>query len=148
VVYHSAPFAEDTEISGAPVATVWLALDVPDTDLEVDLFEIRKDGSSVALASDVKRARYRESQRKEKLVTPGTPLAYTFDTFTWFSRRIARGSRLRLVVSCPNSISVEKNYNSGKPVAEETAADARTAHVTVYHDAEHPSALALPVVRR
>jgi putative CocE/NonD family hydrolase len=148
VVYHSAPFAEDTEISGAPVATLWLALDVPDTDLQVDLYEIKKDGSSVALASDLKRARYRESVRKEKLVTPGVPLAYTFDTFTWFSRRVAKGSRLRLVVSCPNSINVQKNYNSGKPVADETAADARTAHVTVYHDAEHPSALALPVVRR
>jgi predicted acyl esterase len=84
----------------------------------------------------------------EKLVVPGQVLPYTFDTFTWFSRRVAKGSRLRLVVSCPNTIYLEKNYNSGKPVADETAADARTAHVMVYHDAEHPSAVELPVVRR
>jgi hypothetical protein len=121
-------------------------MDVPDTDLEVDLYEVLKDGSSVALTSDVKRARYRESLRAEKLVTAGEVLPYKFETFTWVSRRLAKGSRLRLVVTCPNTIGLEKNYNSGKPVAGETAADARTAHVLVYHDAEHPSALELPVV--
>ncbi len=147
VVYHSAPFADDTELSGPVRATLWLGLDVPDTDLGVDLYEILKDGSSVLLASDIKRARYRESLRQEKLVTTGEPLAYRFDTFTWISRRIARGSRLRLVVSCLNSINVQKNYNSAKPVAEQSASDARTAHVSVFHDAARPSALELPVVR-
>jgi hypothetical protein len=43
---------------------------------------------------------------------------------------------------------VEKNYNSGGVVADETAKDARTAHVTLYHDAAHPSALEIPVVPR
>ena len=147
VVYHSAPFGEETEISGPVRVTLWIAMDVPDTDLEVDLYEVLKDGSSVALTSDVKRARYRESLRAEKLVAAGEVLPYKFETFTWVSRRLAKGSRLRLVVTCPNTIGLEKNYNSGKPVAGETASDARTAHVLVYHDAEHPSALDLPVVR-
>ncbi|MBK9745320.1 MAG: hypothetical protein IPO91_00940 [Chloroflexi bacterium] len=31
-------------------------------------------------------------------------------------------------------------------VAEETGADARTAHITLYHDANHPSYLELPIV--
>jgi len=31
-------------------------------------------------------------------------------------------------------------------VADETAKDARTAHVVLYHDAEHPSALEIPIV--
>jgi uncharacterized protein len=71
---------------------------------------------------------------------------YVFDGFTFFSRRIAKGSRLRLVLNCPNTIYLEKNYNSGGVVAEETAKDARTAHVTVYHDATHASRLELPIV--
>jgi len=72
---------------------------------------------------------------------------YVFDNFTFFSRRVARGSRLRLVVRSPNSPGIEKNYNSGGVVADETGRDARTAHITLYHDAQHPSALELPVVR-
>jgi hypothetical protein len=51
-----------------------------------------------------------------------------------------------LVLNCINSIYYEKNYNSGGNVESESAKDARVAHVTVYHDAEHPSVLDLPVV--
>jgi uncharacterized protein len=146
VVYHSEPFAADTEISGFVKLTTWIAIDVPDTDFSVTLYEILPDGSSVALTSDMIRARYRESLSQEKLVKPGEINQYVFDGFTFFSRRIAKGSRLRLVLNCPNSINQEKNYNSGGVVAEETAKDARTAHVTIYHDASHPSRLELPIV--
>ena len=72
---------------------------------------------------------------------------YTFDGFTFFSRRIAKGSRLRLVISCPNTIYLEKNYNSGGVVADESGQDVRTAHVHLYHNSEHASYLELPVVR-
>ena len=34
----------------------------------------------------------------------------------------------------------------GGVVADEMAKDARTAHVTLYHDAEHPSALEIPIM--
>ena len=70
-----------------------------------------------------------------------------FTNFPFFSRQVAKGSRLRLFLRCPNTIYLAKNYNSGGVVAEETAKDARTAHITVYHDPTHPSVLELPVVR-
>jgi predicted acyl esterase len=79
-------------------------------------------------------------------VTRGAVELYTFEHFRWFSRQVSPGSRLRLVVGSPNSMQLEKNYNSGKPVAGESGADARVAHVAVYHDAAHPSALVLPIV--
>jgi putative CocE/NonD family hydrolase len=145
VVYHSDPFPKPTEVSGRIKLTLWMALDVPDTDFEADLYEILPDGTSILLTNDIKRARYRESLREAKPVPPGEVLKYEFTTFNWFSRRIAAGSRLRLVVSCPNSIFIQKNYNGGGDVSWETAKDARTAHVTVYHDAEHLSGLELPL---
>jgi predicted acyl esterase len=126
---------------------VWLAMDVPDTDLEADVYEIVPGGDSVYLTGATMRARYRESLRQEKLVTPGKTEKYVFDNFTFFSRRIAKGSRLRLFVHCLNSPGAEKNYNSGGVVALETAKDAKTAHVTLVHDAEHQSTLELPVVK-
>jgi predicted acyl esterase len=72
---------------------------------------------------------------------------YGFSGFTFISRRIAKGSKLRLVISCPNSINLQKNYNSGGDVSKETVKDARTAHVKLYHDAEHASFLEIPIVR-
>jgi putative CocE/NonD family hydrolase len=144
-VYHGDPLSEPTEISGAPKLILWLSMDVPDTDLEADLYEILPDGGSVFLSAATMRARYRESARQEKAVPIGKPEKYVFDNFTFFSRQLAKGSRLRLLIHCINSIVSEKNYNSGGAVAEETASSARTAHVTLLHDAEHPSALELPI---
>jgi putative CocE/NonD family hydrolase len=147
VIYHSEPFNEATEISGWVKLGVWMSLDVPDTDFAVTLYEVKADGGSVLLTSDILRARYRHSPTQEDLVTPGAIERYDFDGFTWFSRRVGKGSRLRLVLTSPNSIFMEKNYNSGKVVATESGADARVAHVTIYHDAAHPSSLELPLVQ-
>lgn len=147
VVYHSEPFAEATEISGFVKLTVWLSMDVPDTDLGAALYEILPDGRSVVLTGDSLRARYRKSLREETFVKPGEVEKYDFTGFTFFSRKVAKGSRLRLVFEAINSPDTEKNYNSGGVVANETAKDAKTAHISVYHDAQHPSAIELPIVR-
>jgi uncharacterized protein len=50
LVYHSEPFAEATEASGQVKLTLWIALDVPDTDLKADLYEILPNGDSVVLS--------------------------------------------------------------------------------------------------
>ena len=56
-------------------------------------------GTNVQLTSDLMRARYRESLKQEKLITPSTVNRYDFTGFTWFSRRPQKGSRLRLVLA-------------------------------------------------
>ena len=146
LVYHTEPFAKDTEVTGWVKLLAWISMDVTDTDFRVSLSEVLSNGIVIKLTQDFLRARYRESNRIEKLVSVGEINLYTFDGFTFFSRRIAKGSRLRLIISCPNTIYLEKNYNSGGAVAEESGRDARTAHVTLYHDNDHPSYLELPVV--
>jgi uncharacterized protein len=147
VVYHSLPFEHDIEATGYAKLRVWLAMDVPDTDLQANLYEIRADGSSVLLTQALMRARYRHSLRKAEAVPLNKPELYEFGTFPWFSRRLEKSSRLRLVFKCVNSIQIEKNYNSGGDVASESGKDAKTAHVTLLHDTEHPSILELPVVK-
>ena len=147
VVYHTEPFTDATEISGHVRLTVWMSMDVPDTDFAVTLYEVMPDGTSVQLTGDLLRARYRDSMTAPRLVTPGAVTRYDFTGFTWFSRRVSKNSRLRLVLSCPNSIYIEKNYNAGGRVEMESGKDARVAHVSVYHDQEHPSVLEIPIVK-
>jgi len=147
LIYHSEPLPEDTEITGYVKLVVWIAMDVLDTDFMVTLHEIMPDGTSIQLTDDALRARYRESNREEKLVKPGEITRYEFKQFWFFSRQIAKGSRLRLVFWSPNSIHLEKNYNSGGVVAEESGKDAKTAHITLYHDSDHPSYVEIPVVK-
>jgi putative CocE/NonD family hydrolase len=146
LVYHSKPFIKETEITGWVRLLAWMELDVPDTDFTALLSVVLPDGKVIKLTQDWLRARYRESKQVEKLVIPGEINLYTFGGFTFFSRRIAKGSRLRLIISCPNTIYLEKNYNHGGVVAEGSAKDAHTARVILYHDTEHPSHVELPVV--
>jgi predicted acyl esterase len=145
VLYHTAPSEEATEISGSPRAVLYISMDVPDTDLLVSLYEIRPDGSSVALGVDLLRARYRESLREEKPVPPGEIVRYEFDAFPFVSRLVSKGSRLRFVVNCADTLALQRNRNSGGVVAEETGASARTAHVSVHHDAAHASRIEIPI---
>jgi uncharacterized protein len=79
-------------------------------------------------------------------VKAGEVTRYDFASFQYFARRLAKGSRIRLVVQSINSIYTEKNYQGGGVVAKESARDARTAHISLYHDAKHPSVLEMPVV--
>src|SRR5439155_21840241 len=67
----------------------------------------------------------------------GATEEYVFDNFTFFSRRIAEGSRLRLIVSSINSTGTEKNYNSGGVVAAETGKDAKTDRKSTRLNSSH-----------
>jgi uncharacterized protein len=145
LVYHSAPFAQDTEVSGFFSLAAWISLDQPDTDFSVTLYEIRADGSAVLLTRDIQRARYRQGPRRSVLINTREPLKYQFDGFTFVSRRMARGSRLRLVFAPVNSIYAQKNHNSGRAVADESVTDSRTVTVRLFHDAAHPSVLRMPI---
>ena len=146
VVYHSEALAEATELSGAPKASLWLSLDAPDTDFQVILQEVRPDGTAVFLSGSLLRARYGTSLSRATPAVPGEVKRYDFDRMGFVSRRLAQGSRLRFVLRAVNTIQFQKNYNSGGEVSDETAADARTVHVRIYHDAAHPSAIELPLV--
>lgn len=145
LVYHTEPLPNETPLVGCPALTLWLSIDTPDVDLECDLYEIQPDGTSIALWTDQRRLRYRESLRESKLVKPGEIVKCDFDPGLFIARRLMKGSRLRLIVTAVNSIFWQKNYCSGGVVAEETAKDARTCHVQIYHDAEHASVIQLPV---
>jgi uncharacterized protein len=145
LVYHTDPLPKETPLVGCPKVSLWVSIDTRDTDLQTDLYEIQPDGTSIALWNDLRRLRYRESLREAKLMKPGEIVKCDFDPGLFVARRLMKGSRLRLVVYSPNSIFWQKNYNSGGVVADETAKDARTAHIKVYHDAQHASTIELPL---
>ena len=148
LVYQSAAFADDTEITGQLKLKLWLALNVPDTDLTAMLYEIKADDTALYLTQTTIRARYRESLRQAKLAQPGAINLYSFDTFYYFSRSIAKGSRLRLLLTGANPQGTARNFNGGGNPNAESGRDARTATISVYHDAKHPSVLELPVVKK
>jgi len=132
LMYDTPPMAAPADLVGIPKLTLMLSMDVPDTDIRAALYEVKADGSVVFITQDWVRARYRKSLRQQELVQPGVVEPYRFEHFNFVARTLAKGSVLRLVI-VPQGASFqgERNRNSGKPVADETAADNRVAHVSV-----------------
>ncbi len=145
LIFHTAPFTEDTELDGRMDLRAWLSIDAPDTDLVVSLYLVNPDGKVHLLDQNMMRARYRHGLTHEEAIHENTPEEYRFDNGSFFAVRAQKGDRLRLIVGSLNDPSVEKNWNSMKPVLEQSGADARVAHIRLVQDARHPSTLAVPV---
>jgi putative CocE/NonD family hydrolase len=145
LVYHGEPFDEDIEISGFFRLVAWLAIDQPDTDFIVAIYELDASGGSMLLTSDTMRARFRGGLREEKLIHTTDPLRYEFERFTFVSRLLRKGSRLRLVIGSVCSIFHQRNYNSGGSVSEESINEARVVTVRLFHDKRYPSVLIAPL---
>lgn len=145
LVYHSAPFAEPTEITGFFRFDAWLAIDTPDTDFLVSVDEVLDDGRVIPLSATGMRARYRTGAKSPQLVTTRAPQKYEFRDFMFASRLVAKGSRLRLAVAPAASMYAQRNRNSGGDVSAETSQDARPVTVSLYHDRSRPTALYVPI---
>jgi putative CocE/NonD family hydrolase len=145
LIYHSQPVKESFELSGQMRLDAWIELNVPDTDIAAWVYEIRPTGRTIYLGKTKLRARHRNGVDTSDPVEPGTVERYRFDRFYWTSRRVQKGSRIRLVIAPLNDPAYQKNYNSGGPPMEESVEDVRTATVKLHVGPEHPSRLVLPV---
>jgi predicted acyl esterase len=56
-IYHSPRLEKDLEVAGFIAFNAYISLDVPDTDLQVTLYEIKPNGISVFLTQTVMRVR-------------------------------------------------------------------------------------------
>jgi putative CocE/NonD family hydrolase len=146
--YTTPPFHDELEISGFMRFEAWIGIDCPDTDIFVTVFDVDTHGGSTRIAVDARRARYRNGVRNPMLIDTPDPRLYIFDSFTFASRLVRRGHRLRLVIApmgrLMETIFAEKNYNGGGVVAKETALDGRPVIVRLFHDSKYPSALIVP----
>lgn len=144
VTFHSDPFAADTEIAGHIRLTLESSADTPDFDLWAQVLMVLPDGSTVKLGEDVRRARFRNSPFKEELIRSGQVVQIPFE-FNWLARRIPAGARLRLTIAPLNSPNYQKNFNTGGRLGYEKIENARISNIRVFHEADRPSRLILPL---
>lgn len=144
--FHSDPLATTQTVCGRMAFEASLEIDVPDTDILVEVFQITPGNEVRWLGRDYQRARFRRGTDSEVPATPGAVETWRFGRFWWTCRELEQGSRLRLVVAPLDTPDLQKNFNSGGRIGFETAKDARVATVRLHHSAEHPSVLRLPVV--
>ena len=144
LVYSTPAFDHDFEVTGPVRLEVYAKSSAVDTDFSAKLVDVWPNGFAQNLTEGIVRARYRDSQETPQLMNPGQ--IYKFIIDLWSTSNVFRqGHRLRLEVSSSNFPRFDRNLNTGE--TGEFARHFVTATNTIYHDAQHPSALVLPVVR-
>lgn len=141
--YTSPPLADPVELTGPFTAEIWIASDALDADVAVEILRLTPEGNLHGIIGGIQRVRYRTG--KDEPAKPGEAVKVTVDCWA-SSVRLKRGERIRVAVSSNGFPGYSRNLGTLESPA--TATEAKTATQTILHDAEHPSAVILPVVPR
>ncbi len=143
LVFSTPPLGQNLEITGFLKLELYASTSAVDTDFTAILADVGPDGYSRFLTDGIVRARYRNGTEKAELIRPGQ--IYRFEIDLWATSNVfLAGHRIRLYVSSSNFPRFNRNLNTGEPNVRATRMV--KARQTIYHDAEHPSALIIPEI--
>jgi hypothetical protein len=143
LVYSIGPLASDLEVTGPVKATLYVKSSAADTDFTAKLVDVGPDGFATDLTEGILRMRYRDSQEHANLMNPGQIYEIPLD-LVGTSNVFLRGHSLRLEISSSNFPRFDRNLNTGEEI--KSARHFVSATNTILHDAQHPSALVLPLM--
>ena len=143
LVYDTPPLEQAVTVAGPISAVLYAASDAKDTDWHMRLSTIDSNGVIFPLVHGVIRARFRDSFARPKLLEPGTVYEYHLDLWQT-GITIPAGGVLRVEVASASFPMFSRNLNTGGH--NETETEFVRARQTIYHDAEHPSHVLLPVI--
>ncbi len=139
LTYTSPVLPEDLTVVGPLTTTLYLRSTLAHTDFFVRLCDVDEKGRSHNVSDGIVRVSPGSVEPDEegvfRLAVPMWPTANTFRA----------GHRIRLQVSSGAHPLFARNLGTGETLA--TGSRMRSADQEVFHDARHPSSLALPVVR-
>ena len=145
LIFSTPPLTQDVEVTGWVKATLYASSSAVDTDFTALLADVEPSGYARFLTDGIVRARYRNSTQHAEPIEPGKIYKYSIDM--WATGNLFKaGHRIRLYLSSSNFPRFDRNMNTGEPIAGGTRMV--KASQRIYHDAEHPSVLVLPVIPR
>lgn len=143
LVFSTPPLQQDVEVTGFITAELYAATDAPDTDFTAMIVDVDPSGYARYLGDGIIRARYRNSTAKPEPIEPNKATKYTIDL--WATSNVFKaGHQIRLYISSSNFPRFNRNLNTGEKTFGGTRM--QKAKQTIYHDAEHPSAIILPII--
>jgi putative CocE/NonD family hydrolase len=143
LVYTTAPLSEDVEVTGPVNAILYASSSAVDTDFTATLSDVYPDGRAVHICEGIRGARFRESLEHPTLIVPGK--VYKYEVSLWETSNLFKaGHRIRLDISSSNFPRFARNQNTGNPFG--MSAEVKLANQTIFHNAEYPSHLVLPVI--
>jgi putative CocE/NonD family hydrolase len=149
VVFQTPPLEKDVELTGTIDVVLYIASSAVDTDFTAQLIDQYPgspdfpEGLALNLTASIMRCRFRNGFDKPEMMKPGTVYQLKF-TLPPTSNLFKKGHRIRVDVSSSGWPEWEINPNTGEPLGRQRRKI--VALNSIYHDAEHPSHVILPVI--
>ena len=143
LIYTSDVLQDEIEVTGPVKVVLHASSDAVDTDFVARLVDVHPDGTTYNMAEGMLRARYRESLSRPSLLQPGQVYRFEID-LVGTSVAFLKGHRIRVHVTSSHFPQFDRNPNTGAKFG--ATKEVRAAQQTVYHDAERPSHILLPVI--
>jgi len=143
LVYTSEPLEEDLEVTGETKVVLFASSSAKDTDFTAKLVDVYPDGKAINLKAAVIRARFRESLANPVFLEKDK--VYRFEIkIGAVSNVFKAGHKIRLQISSSNFPEFGRNLNTGAPIG--MTSQMEKAHQRIYHDADQPSYLLVPMI--
>ncbi len=143
--FETKPLEKDVMVAGTVKINLWASTDGPDTDFVVKLVDVYPDGYEAIVLDTALRTRYRNGRMPDQIamMTPGAPAELRLDLWDT-AITFEKGHKIAVHVTSSNSPRIDVNPNTGANPGP--GVKTRVAKNTIYMDADHPSALRLPVL--
>ena len=146
LVYSTPPLEQDTEVTGPVTLDLFAKSSAVDTDFTAKLVDVWPNGFAQNLTEGILRAAIANRTSDADAHRPRQGLRIQDRSLVHEQRLSRKATRIRLEVSSSNFPRFDRNLNTGKSAAKDSAFVKATQ--TIYHDSAHPSALVLPIVPR
>jgi uncharacterized protein len=130
-------------LAGEVTLELWAQTSAPDTDWTAKLCVVGRDGRSVNLREGIVRARLAVDAGDRGVA--GETRCYRI-RLGHLCAELTTGERLRLQVTSSNFPHWDRNLGTGRPVGQGAMADRVVATQAVWHAADAPSRLTVPVL--
>ena len=142
LIFTSDTISEHFEVTGEMKAHLWVSSNCSDTDFTVKITDVYPDGHSMLLQDGIVRAKYRNNDTNPDLLSSGEIVEVEIDLWST-SYIFNEGHKVRIAISSSNYPRFNTNPNNGAPIF--TNNQTYVANNTIYHDANHPSHIVLPI---
>ncbi len=143
LVYVTPPLENDVEVIGPARVALYASSSAVDTDFTALLFDLHPGGFAQRLCDGIVRARYREGMERASLMEPNQ--IYKFEIDLWNTCHVFfAGHRIGVHIASAAFPKYDRNLNTGADLATGTRME--IAQQRIYHDAEHASAVILPII--
>lgn len=145
LIYDTRLLQEDIEVTGPVKAVVYASSSAKNTDFTAKLVDVYPDGRAIRICEGIVRADHRNPSLPPSNIEPG--LVYKYEIDLWATSNVfKKGHKIRVEISSSNFPRFDRNLNTGNYFATDTTFI--KAEQIIYHNAEYPSAIILPIIRK